>query len=1146
MHVSRHDSLALFLLWGMLTGLPLVAGERIVLAPHMVSLERGLGDPGLMVDEQDLIGDPRATPGPSPQTRWLGDPASMAYPYRAVIDLGREYELEALYLYDGASSGKVVFEFGEAGTWRTFYGDKLDRDGIWIGRPLQITTRYLRLSRGAGIFEELALYGTAVDAPQPLQRIPVSPGDVTLVNGHGDAGHMVDEQDLVGNLLEDLSPRPTSIWHTWDGQKPLPHHAIIDLGRPWRLRHLFLFDMGATGDLIFATGSPQGWQELVRDPLTAYRQWTRHDVDRVTRYLRVTRTTAAKFAEIALYGEPVRDRQAPTVRIQGPETVKVARGDFYYDLGVTAEDDLDGDVGDRVVAEGVREVDVDRVGDYAIDYRVCDSSDNCTVARRTVQVREGIRSDIRREDLTPEQHIDMEWQQFVWYGDPPPQDHPRLFGTNDAWMARMEPLNQMPCVPGRSGLGRVYPIKTIWDRATLGGSPCNGTMPRSIDDHPDARFYFGTGGVNAKWDRSRGFRVLHLLRRLLHWHATGAPAPYTEAEMERLLAAFLDTEMVRFPTEKFHAGADGSFFDLGAEASFAYWCAILDIYWHRRDHLTPQRFDQIKNKLDSEIDSFLEKHDEGHWSQWNGNNWSPRLALPAITYALTFYYEEPRAAEVLKKALRIIWLHREYFAEDGSHLESYNYGHAVWQTLFHTNLLMKAAFGRRLESVHWDRMPAIARALARLIAPEGNWLDFGDTWNDPGVRVTGAYLGLIAEEVWGDAPVGSISPDPCLVKAAFQNQHFESGLQNPFLISPSMARDWAAIVNDCPTDPTTRVEVDHFPDSGVAALRQFQPGKTASGALPDFLHGEQADQSYLAISAVPNHISHRELDFGALSWVAHGSRLLYDFGYCRRITKHVPGEMYSLTHNYDNTPSAANTLVVPDAKVPGIEDTDTSQIFGETGSLAISEQGGFRLIEADGDRVYGADHELGWLQRFRRWLIALDDGAFLVVDHFRLKSDRPASRVAEHWYTRLEPDFAGCTNIYGQHVVASGEDQRIWLEPSCNTLAPANPVESVGAISGAALHPGRFQVDDAPIQIVDSRGGTASRLRFRWIPDAAVSEDTRLFVLQSDVSRATIQPARVQVTTEGQRVVGRVTWGSRDYRIELDTHAAEPHLIIQR
>ncbi len=97
--------------------------------------------------------------------------------------------------------------------------------------------------------------------------------------------------------------------------------------------------------------------------------------------------TAAKWKWNATASRTVKvvDTQAPTLKINGKESVTITRGNKFTDEGCTANDGYDGDLTPDVTVSG--EVDTSKTGTYTLNYEVKDSSGNTATAQRTVTVK---------------------------------------------------------------------------------------------------------------------------------------------------------------------------------------------------------------------------------------------------------------------------------------------------------------------------------------------------------------------------------------------------------------------------------------------------------------------------------------------------------------------------------------------------------------------------------------------------------------------------------------------------------------------------------------------------------------------------------------------------------------------------------------
>jgi len=142
---------------------------RIDLDATMLINEAGVGDPSGLVDEQRLIIGP---PAGAPKTPWkLNAKYWEQFPFSVTLDLRSEKNLSYLWLYDTNGKGDVIVSAGTPGDWREVGTYDCARYLKWARIPLDVTTRYLRLTRqtqGAN-FSEIAVYEYSDEAYQALQ-----------------------------------------------------------------------------------------------------------------------------------------------------------------------------------------------------------------------------------------------------------------------------------------------------------------------------------------------------------------------------------------------------------------------------------------------------------------------------------------------------------------------------------------------------------------------------------------------------------------------------------------------------------------------------------------------------------------------------------------------------------------------------------------------------------------------------------------------------------------------------------------------------------------------------------------------------------------------------------------------------------------
>lgn len=686
----------------------------------------------------------------------------------------------------------------------------------------------------------------------------------------------------------------------------------------------------------------------------------------------------------------------------------------------------------------------------------------------------------------------------------PPPTHPRVFGPDEVWLPAQARFDTLPCYGAPeheswAGWGSVTNVKNVWDTITKGGTVCEGTVPDTLPDHPDAGPYLD-GSAELDWNLDRAYRALHLIRRGRACRALGEPScPFSEAELDRLAAELVRIELGRF--EKWTWENHGLGFDLGTLVPMRYWSIFADVLW---EDLSAEEHARLATEMRARIDIFLANYGARHWSLFNGNNWTPVLANAAMTWAIAYYHDDPVAPEVVRTVLSVLWEHTDFYLRDGTYKEGLlEYTHVSFDNLRQINALALRGFGRPLTSVHWDRMPGVSRWALEFTAPDGTTIDFGDSWAKRGWGNFLPLYTLLTPELTGGPPA---PVDSCAVWRFFSNRWWDHGLRNPWFVGESLARDWVAIAERCPgphVGEGTRVTV--LPDGGWGALRSGMPGATYTATLDEVERRySQADHTFLATSAVPNPFPHTELDFGTLTWIAYGQRLLADLGYGT-----IPNDRYVIDPAPDNNPVGHNTLVVPEALRDGDPATNTSQIDGAVGSISAELVSGIEVIHLTGDTVYGAaSPELGWLDVFDRWLIPVDGGHFLVAETFRLRADRPAAAVADHWHTfdMAEPPLPEDCHYTAQHIdLARPAPDRITLVPRCSALIRSGTAEGAGAIVAASLHGGSFAIDPA-FEYVNRLNRTERRGRARFVPDAPVTSDVRIFALVSATADTALPP----------------------------------------
>ncbi|MCP3098245.1 dienelactone hydrolase family protein [Myxococcus sp. K15C18031901] len=165
----------------------LVTSQRLTLAPSMLSPDGVRPTAGAyqnLVDEQHLVGDPRAGTGGAPVTTW-GNVVytESAYPMGFIIDLGQEYDLTEVGVYDTYETGTITFEMGAPGAWVHTLSFESTQWQKWVLKSVQVRTRYVHFARSMkGASDEIVIYGSPAGGPPANLPPTVSAGaDVAVV-----------------------------------------------------------------------------------------------------------------------------------------------------------------------------------------------------------------------------------------------------------------------------------------------------------------------------------------------------------------------------------------------------------------------------------------------------------------------------------------------------------------------------------------------------------------------------------------------------------------------------------------------------------------------------------------------------------------------------------------------------------------------------------------------------------------------------------------------------------------------------------------------------------------------------------------------------------------------------------------------------
>jgi len=129
------------------------SGEAAIipLSPSMI-LSGAPANASALVDEQNSI---------APTTYWFGGWSASAYPIEAIIDLGREYTITEITLYDANGTGLVEVSDGDLShSQAVIVSDPLTRYLKFNVYPVSVKTQYIRVKKfDAALMSEIELKG---------------------------------------------------------------------------------------------------------------------------------------------------------------------------------------------------------------------------------------------------------------------------------------------------------------------------------------------------------------------------------------------------------------------------------------------------------------------------------------------------------------------------------------------------------------------------------------------------------------------------------------------------------------------------------------------------------------------------------------------------------------------------------------------------------------------------------------------------------------------------------------------------------------------------------------------------------------------------------------------------------------------------
>ena len=170
-------SLSVFALAFQVGSVRSVAEEKLRLTPDMVINESGVGDAGLLVDEQDAVGDPPTKPGARPERPYFPGWQSWRYPAHVIIDCGEAQKATILAVFNETGKSTITIAGGRPTGWTKPRDLALDEYRQWHTFSFTEPTRYIRITTTAPTsLPEIVAHGVRRDAeaadvdPRPRSR----------------------------------------------------------------------------------------------------------------------------------------------------------------------------------------------------------------------------------------------------------------------------------------------------------------------------------------------------------------------------------------------------------------------------------------------------------------------------------------------------------------------------------------------------------------------------------------------------------------------------------------------------------------------------------------------------------------------------------------------------------------------------------------------------------------------------------------------------------------------------------------------------------------------------------------------------------------------------------------------------------------
>jgi len=582
-----------------------------------------------------------------------------------------------------------------------------------------------------------------------------------------------------------------------------------------------------------------------------------------------------------------------------------------------------------------------------------------------------------------------------------------------------------------------FNMKNHFDLAARGFDSCTTSADADIGSWFALSDYFSDNVIPDR--QTYGYRAFHLLRRL--WYCASqnsgdySMCEYSETETNRLAAAVATKEMQRFGSTTWTCGAtcggNGDVaFDLTTSEQVNFFVYFYDVF-EATGLLSQDDLTSLSTTLEQQIEVFKATFMDQKWQLWNGNNWTPHLCHPAMAWAITFWHEKnDLAKEVLAIVNDIMWLHRNYYTNDGDGTSTYTEGVAVYafmsvqgQSIMAT--LSRASFGYIPAAIDVETISGLASYFDASMSRDGHFVDFGDShrkrgWGSPLPFITAA----IAPAIFNGETISMASINSVQARAFSATAYGSGGFYaNPWYVHGEILQfDALTSLRTTLTDesrPLGGKILDVFTVGGYARIQlpllekrltnvcfKDKDGAQNNCIDPDLPSlWDNIPYAGVYLQARPNTYAHSEVDFGTLTWSAWGARLLSEYGYGTIATSVNKFDMRRYQY-LDNNAAGHNTVIIREAFLDGSETINFSQLNYVTGTMSseITFTDGSTCVLMDGSENYGASRGDGWLDMMKRFVCAMEggNGSVLLLDLIQTKKNRGAMSLYGSQYDGLD------------------------------------------------------------------------------------------------------------------------------------------------